>query len=248
MADAKISGLTATTTVGDTDEYVVAIGGATKKITGANLKAAVAPKAGTYITQVAEAGLSAEQALGALATGVLKNTTTTGVLSIAAGSDLPTGIPVASLADPTTGKVIGSVSNAAAAVYPPGYQFDYATFTSQVTVNATTEGTATTVIAGNSVTYDGAAVLITCYAPKIVPAGSQEFYGVLLYDATVVGQWVLGYNTDRQMALGLSVHTPSAGAHTYTWKSFGTGAGSTINPDTGGAGKMGPGFIRVTKI
>lgn len=47
-----------------------------------------APASATYITQVAESGLSAEQALGALATGILKNTTTTGVLSIAvAGTD-----------------------------------------------------------------------------------------------------------------------------------------------------------------
>jgi len=36
-----------------------------------------------------DAGLSGPQFLGALATGILKNTTTTGVLSIAANSDLP---------------------------------------------------------------------------------------------------------------------------------------------------------------
>jgi hypothetical protein len=39
MADSKISALAAVTTVDDTDEYVVARTGATKKITGANLKA-----------------------------------------------------------------------------------------------------------------------------------------------------------------------------------------------------------------
>lgn len=47
-----------------------------------------APTTATYIVQTADAGLSAEQALGALATGILKSTTTTGVLSIAvAGTD-----------------------------------------------------------------------------------------------------------------------------------------------------------------
>jgi hypothetical protein len=45
-----------------------------------------APSDATYITQVASSDLSAEQALGALATGILKNTTTTGVLSIAAAA------------------------------------------------------------------------------------------------------------------------------------------------------------------
>lgn len=47
-----------------------------------------APANATYIVQTANGTLSAEQALGALATGMLKNTTTTGVLSIgAAGTD-----------------------------------------------------------------------------------------------------------------------------------------------------------------
>jgi hypothetical protein len=42
-----------------------------------------APAAAKYIVQTADTELSAEQALGALATGIVKNTTTTGVLSIA---------------------------------------------------------------------------------------------------------------------------------------------------------------------
>ena len=47
-----------------------------------------APTDATYITQTANGTLSAEQALGSLATGLLKNTTTTGVLTIAtAGTD-----------------------------------------------------------------------------------------------------------------------------------------------------------------
>jgi len=48
-----------------------------------------APDSAKYIVQQASSALSAEQALGALATGILKNTTSTGVLSIATGSDLP---------------------------------------------------------------------------------------------------------------------------------------------------------------
>jgi len=47
-----------------------------------------APTDATYITQTPNSGLSGEQALSALSTGILKNTTTTGVLSIAvAGTD-----------------------------------------------------------------------------------------------------------------------------------------------------------------
>jgi hypothetical protein len=39
MADTKISNLAAVTTLGDTDEAVLAVGGASKKITGANIRA-----------------------------------------------------------------------------------------------------------------------------------------------------------------------------------------------------------------
>jgi len=56
-------------------------------------------KAATYITQTASSTLSAEQALSTLATGLLKVTTTTGVLSTAGAADLPahnhTGVEVA---------------------------------------------------------------------------------------------------------------------------------------------------------
>ncbi len=68
-----------------------------------------APTDAKYITQEVNAGLSAEQSLGALATGILKNTTTgsTGVLSIAtAGTDYLT------TAAPTDAKYIVGLANA----------------------------------------------------------------------------------------------------------------------------------------
>jgi len=64
-----------------------------------------APTNATYITQTHHASLSDEQALEDLATGIVKNTTTTGVLSIAAeGTDYygPSGTDVA-VADGGTG-------------------------------------------------------------------------------------------------------------------------------------------------
>lgn len=54
-----------------------------------NSGSAGAPASATYITQTHDGTLSAEQALGDLATGILKNTITTGVLSIATSADLP---------------------------------------------------------------------------------------------------------------------------------------------------------------
>lgn len=48
-----------------------------------------APATSKYIIQTADATLTNAQVLGSLATGLLKNTTTTGVLSIATASDIP---------------------------------------------------------------------------------------------------------------------------------------------------------------
>lgn len=58
--------------------------------------------ANKFIVQgTADAGLSAAQFLGALGTGIVKNTTTTGVLSIAVNSDLPAMTATAGGAVPT---------------------------------------------------------------------------------------------------------------------------------------------------
>jgi len=57
--------------------------GSSKWIPGAGGGGGGAPTDAKYIVQQPDSGLSAEQALSALATGIVKNTTTTGVLSIA---------------------------------------------------------------------------------------------------------------------------------------------------------------------
>jgi hypothetical protein len=58
MADQKISGLAPVTDVADTDEYVIARAGASKKITGANLKAAMPGGVAPTRTLTAGAGLA----------------------------------------------------------------------------------------------------------------------------------------------------------------------------------------------
>lgn len=62
-----------------------------------------APTTATYIVQTSDGTLTNEQALASLSTGILKNTTTTGVLSIATGSDLPSHTHAAS--DITSGTI-----------------------------------------------------------------------------------------------------------------------------------------------
>jgi hypothetical protein len=83
-----------------------------------------APTNATYITQTADATLSAEQAMGALASGIVYNTTTTGVQSIAtAGTDYcgPLQSCVVSGATTTTTTDVGGVEVATSGAAGVGY-------------------------------------------------------------------------------------------------------------------------------
>ncbi len=72
---------------GGTDVALADGGTGSSTASGARTNLGAAPLDATYITQTANSELSGEQALGALATGILKSTTTTGVLSIAGATD-----------------------------------------------------------------------------------------------------------------------------------------------------------------
>lgn len=76
------------------DVIIGAAGPAGGGVTNGQLASAIAglaPGNAKYVTLGAEAGLSNEASLGAIGTGILKNTVTTGVgaLSVAVGADLP---------------------------------------------------------------------------------------------------------------------------------------------------------------
>lgn len=73
----------------DTDELYVGDGTTAGGVLITGGGGGGAPTNAKYIVQTSNGTLTAEQALGDLATGILKNTTTTGVLSIAVGADLP---------------------------------------------------------------------------------------------------------------------------------------------------------------
>jgi hypothetical protein len=88
------------------DEDTMASNSATKLATQQSIKAYVDAQAGgaptdaTYITQTTNGTLSAEQALSALATGPLKNTTTTGILTVSSidlASEVTGNLPVTNL-------------------------------------------------------------------------------------------------------------------------------------------------------
>lgn len=122
-----------------------------------------APTTATYITQTPDAGLSAEQALSALATGIVKNTTGTGVLSIATGADLP-------------GMVASGGSHSAGAVPDPGASAGTAKFLREDATWQTPSGTG----APTSAPYLTTAADATLSAEVVIPGlgGSPDRAGI----------------------------------------------------------------------
>jgi hypothetical protein len=177
------------------------------------------------------------------------------VLDAAVGAAAAIGI--AKLADPTTGKVIGSAGSAAAAVFPPGFEVGYDQITSIVNISSTTEATGTAVISCASHTFDGAAVMAEFFTPRaILPqAGSNNIMTVSLFEsATEIGIIALALDpslTAFHMPLsGRLRFTPTAGAHTYTVTAFVNNTTGTpqIVAGAGGTAAFVPAFCRFTKV
>lgn len=170
----------------------------------------------------------------------------------------PTPIPAGSigaslLTDPGTGKVWGSNgAGSAAAVRPPGYQWDYATQTSNVTISGTNETDVTAVVTGNSVTYDGAAVKVSfsAYFARCATTGTVVFY--IMVDGISVG--LIG-NLANDGASSVqapvcfwTVITPSAGAHIISIAASKTTGNGLVGAGAGGNSNPQPISLQVTKV
>lgn len=132
-----------------------------------------------------------------------------------------------------------------------GLQFDYAQITAAVSITATTEGAATSVITGNSITYSGAKVKVELWAPMASsPTNGDYLYLVLLRDSTVLGRAKFSAGSvanENVIPHVVAYDTPSAGAHTYAAKGFiGSGSGSSVQAGAGGSGNLLPAYLLVS--
>lgn len=132
------------------------------------------------------------------------------------------------------------------------------TFTSNVSVTATTEGTGNTVVTAGAVTFDGATPCILefyCWAAQPDNTAANRALRLGWVDGgTAIGVFslhatqVAGVNNLIPIFARSSAFTPTAASHTYgveSWVSAGTG---TVGAGAGGAGANMPGFIRVYKV
>jgi len=136
----------------------------------------------------------------------------------------------------------------------PGTELAYTEFTAPVTISATTEATANTIVTAPAVTFDGAtAVNVEFFTPKVILATSVGAEVVFaLYDGAasigLIGDLINSAAAGSVSPASLSRRlTPSAAAHTYSVRAWRGVADGTIIAGTGGVGAYLPGYIKITK-
>lgn len=171
-----------------------------------------------------------------------------------ANIDPAAAIALSKLADPTTGKVVGSSGGSAAAVYPPGYEYAYNEFTGNVSVTATTEGAANTIVTASAVTFDGSTtVMIEFFSPLADTGLSTAAITLVLFeDGVAVGQIAVEYGSGgAELQAPIRVarrRTPASGSRTYSVRAFMNVGTGSVHAGAGGAGVAVPGYIRITKV
>lgn len=155
--------------------------------------------------------------------------------------DLPKG---ASPAFGRSGSLARNVPN-------PGLELAYVEY-STVTISATVEASATTIVTAPALDLDGQAILVEFFCPRLDVADTADDVLITLWDGTTdLGR--LGWHIVTGADLAFPVHlsrkiTPTIGSHTYSIRGWKVGAGSAVaNAGTGGTGSLLPGFVRVTR-
>ncbi len=131
----------------------------------------------------------------------------------------------------------------------PNPELDYAEITTGQTISATAEASATTVITGASVTYDGTQKIhIEGYSPRTNRDGTALF--LVLWDDTAgaaIGRVEAGNPSATALRRRL---TPTSGARAYSLRAYrtaGTTAGTTVGAGAGGTTDLLPAYLRITR-
>lgn len=137
----------------------------------------------------------------------------------------------------------------------PGQPLAVTNFSANVTINATTEGTADTIATAPAFVFDGATqARIELFSPDSQLGANAAGNALVhvLYDngasIGLIGQQITQTATqvDAPVLMG-AVFTPSAASHTYSWRAYRTNAACIVVGGAGGAGAFRPGYIRVLR-
>lgn len=128
----------------------------------------------------------------------------------------------------------------------------YAEFTSPVSITATVEASADSVVSAGAVTFDGSTeVFVEFFCPAARPAASASVsLEVWLFDgSSSIGRIALinsqAANNANTPVEGRRRLTPSAASHTYSVRATVTSGTGSVTAGAGGAGNYVPGYIRI---
>lgn len=134
-------------------------------------------------------------------------------------------------------------------------EVDYEEFTSDVSVTATSEGTANSVVSASTLTYEAVPHLIEFFATGARPdnGAAGRILHITLFDSTTVIGALAGVTTPAASNMNVPVYlarrlTPTAASHTYNIKAWASAGTGLIQAGSGGAGTKLPGFIRITRV
>lgn len=205
-------------------------------------------------TGLQTAAATADSASTTATAAIPKSTVTTaGDLIYATGS-----AAVARLGVGTATQVLGGGASAPAWVTPPAFEYAYNEFTSNVSITATSEATANTIVTATAVAFDGSTtVVIEFFCPVVVtPSSAGSAMRVALYDgSSSIGIWdVRVRTTDATADSGDSSTylqrrlTPSAATKTYSARAYVSTGTGVFGAGAGGLATQVPGFIRIRKV
>lgn len=138
---------------------------------------------------------------------------------------------------------------------PPGTIISKVEFTSNVTISATVEASATTVVTAATFVPDGfSQYWIGFYTGAVVPGTGVNFLvDLFLFDnGSSIGNIARTINPTAAGNLGTAVYvqiplTPTAVPHAYSIRGIQAGANGTVTAGAGGSGAFRPGYISITK-
>jgi hypothetical protein len=158
------------------------------------------------------------------------------------------------LDDGAAGDFLSGVGTTIAFAKPPGYEYAYNELTAPVSITATTEGTANTVVTASSVTFDGSTpVIVEFYSPEVLPVSGSTL-SIILRDDTAgasLGRIAAVLPPAASTATPVFLRrklTPAAGARVYSIRAYTNSGTASVNAGAGGAGADMPAFIRITKV
>lgn len=175
--------------------------------------------------------------------------------------DLPSGhIALAMVYVPANDTTIASnqiTDKRAMQLLKPGHEYEYQEGTSDVSITATAEGSATTIITADAVTFDGATAVNIEFAARYFgfngTANAGDSLNVWLFeDGSSIGTFTnmaAAGATHRGACYGLVRRTPASGSRTYSVRGTVTNASraGTIGGGAGGSGNGTPITLRITK-